>query len=148
MEWKVLAFQTKDAWWHDRVDSNPKSMSVEEIIWTLKNKFCSLKAQVLWSPYEVNKLDMDGELSCLNLAMNKLAESQKRDQSVGNGRYQYGKARYLSGITCFWCHKKGLLQENRPLAKKAGKITVNKEINGSEPSTDWRYKRPEKKSRD
>ena len=76
-------------------------MSVEEIIWTLKNKFCSLKAQVLWSPYEVNKLDMDGELSCLNLAMNKLAESQKRDQSVGNGRYQYGKARYLSGITCF-----------------------------------------------
>ena len=94
----------------------------------------------------ISSTDMDGEISCLNLAMNKLAESQKRDQSVGNGRYQYGKARYLSGITCFWCHKKGLLQENRPLAKKAGKITVNKEINGSEPSTDWRYKRPEKKN--
>ena len=75
--WMFLALQMKNTCLHDLFDSNPKSMSIDDIIWTLKTKLRSLKAQWLWNPAESKKLDIEGELSVLKLAMNKLAESQK-----------------------------------------------------------------------
>ena len=49
MDCKVLAFQMKATGLYDLVESNPKALSTYEIICNLKNKFRSLKAQVLWS---------------------------------------------------------------------------------------------------
>ena len=63
---------------NDLVDSNPKALSADEIIQTRKTKLWSLKAQVLWSPAESNRLDMESDISGLNTSMNKMVESQKR----------------------------------------------------------------------
>ena len=130
---------------HDLVDSNTKALSAEDIIWKLKTKFRSLKAQVMWSTHEENKLDTEGDLYGLNLAMNNLMETQKRGQTGGNCQSKYGKARDLSGINCFRCHKKWHFQYNCPLEKKADASSRNEETpeTRSKPSTDWRYKRPE-----
>ena len=81
---EVLAFHLKTAGLHDLVDIKPKALSADEIIWTLKTKFRYLKDQELWSPSEENKLDTEGDLADLNLAMNNLVESQKRGQTGGN----------------------------------------------------------------
>ena len=78
MECKVLDFHMKDTWLHDVVYSNPKSLSVDEIIRKLKTKFRSLKSQGLWSPSKIRKLETEGDLESLKLAMKKLAESKKR----------------------------------------------------------------------
>ena len=45
----IMAFHMKTTCLHNLVDSNPKSLSSDDIIHTLKNKFHSLKAQGLWS---------------------------------------------------------------------------------------------------
>ena len=67
---------------------------------TLNTKFWYLKAQVLCSTSEGNKLDKEGDMSGLYLDMNKLVESQKRLQTGGNGISQYGKSQDLSVMTC------------------------------------------------
>ena len=54
---EVVSFQLKDTGLHDLVDINPNSLSSNESIHTLKAKFWSLKAQVLWRISEGNKLD-------------------------------------------------------------------------------------------
>ena len=54
---EVLVFQLKDTGFHYLVNSNSKSLSVDEIIWILKTKFQSLKYQGLWSPAESKKVD-------------------------------------------------------------------------------------------
>ena len=130
---------------HYLVDRNYKVLPEDEIIQTLKTKFCYIKAQGLWSPSEGNKLDMGGDLDGLKLDTNNMAESQKRGKTGGNGRPQSEKARDSIRINCFWYHKKGNLQDNHPLLKKSGTSYGNEETQetGSEPSTDWRYKRPE-----
>ena len=146
IEFEVLDFQLKATGLHELVNSNPKYLSAEEIIWILKTKLQSLKAQRLWSPAESKKEDTEGDLDGLNLTMDKLVESQKRGQTGGNGRYQDGKAWDLSGITCFQNHNKGHLQDNFPLAKKAGESSRNEEnlsASGSYSTTAWRHKRPE-----
>ena len=74
---------------HDLVDNNLKALSVHAIIRTLKTKLWSLKAQVIWSPYEGKKLDTEGELAGIKMAMNTLVESQKKSQTCGNGLSQY-----------------------------------------------------------
>ena len=71
---EVLALQLKDACLHDLVDSNPKALSVYEIIRTLNTKLQSLKTQGLWIPSEGKKLDTEGEMAGLNLYMNNLVE--------------------------------------------------------------------------
>ena len=75
---EVLSFQLNATSLNGLVDSNPKSLSADDILWTFKAKFWSLKVQVLHIPYESNKLDMEGELNGLKLAMNKMVESYKR----------------------------------------------------------------------
>ena len=82
---KILDFHLKATCLHDLVGSNPKALSIYEIIQTLKTKLRSLKAQGPWIPSEGNKLDTKGELTGINLAMNKLVELQKRGQTNGNG---------------------------------------------------------------
>ena len=47
---KVLDFHPKDTCLNDLVDSDPKALSADYIILTLKTKFLSLEAQGLWSP--------------------------------------------------------------------------------------------------
>ena len=42
---EVLALQLKDTGLHDLVNSNPKALSEDEIIWTLKTKLWSIKAK-------------------------------------------------------------------------------------------------------
>ena len=86
---------------HDLVDRNPKSLSADAIIRTLKTKFWSIKAQELWISSEGNKLETKVELSDLKLAMNKIIESQKRGKSVVNGHFQDATFLDLSRITCF-----------------------------------------------
>ena len=54
---KVLDFQMKAKVFHDLVGINPKYMSIDEIIWTLKTKFRSLNSQGLWITSKINKLD-------------------------------------------------------------------------------------------
>ena len=99
-------------------------MSADEIIRNIKNKFLSLQVQILWIPYEGNKLDMEGDLFGLKLDMNKLVESQKQFQSGGNCQSQDSKVRDLRGITCFLRHKKWYFQENFPLANKKGASSI------------------------
>ena len=64
----------KAAGLHNLVVSNPKALSADEIIRTLKTKLWSLKAQGLWSPSEVNKVDTNGNLDGLKLAMKNMVE--------------------------------------------------------------------------
>ena len=112
IDYDVLAFQLKSACLHDMVDINPKALSADEIIWTLKTKLWSLKVKVIWSPYEGNILDTEGDMADPKLYMNKLVKSQKRGHICGNVQSQDGKARDLSGIIFFRCHKKGNFQYN------------------------------------
>ena len=97
----VISFNIKDAGLKDLVNSNPKALSVDYINRTLQMKFWSLKSQGLWSPAEIHKVDMKGEMDGLNLGMNRMVETQKRGQTGGNGRSQDIKARDLIRITCF-----------------------------------------------
>ena len=124
---KVLELKLKSTDLHDLVVSKPQYLSADEIIRTLKNKLRSLKDRGLWSPPKGKKLDTEVGIAGLNLAMDKLVEFQKRGQTGGNGRSQDGKARDLSRITCFQCHKKGNLQDNHPLLKKEGTSSGNRE---------------------
>ena len=55
---EVLAFHMKSTGLHNLSNRKPKSLSVDDIIWTLKTKFWSHKAQGLSSTYEGNILDM------------------------------------------------------------------------------------------
>ena len=45
IDWKVLAFQMKNTGFRDLVYSNPKALSADDIIRTLKTKFRYLKLQ-------------------------------------------------------------------------------------------------------
>ena len=74
---KVLVFQMKDPGLHDLVYNNLKDLSEYEIVRTLRTTFRSLKSQVLWSPSESNNVDMEGEMTYLNLAMNKRHNPRK-----------------------------------------------------------------------
>ena len=65
----------KAAGLHNLVVSNPKALSADGIIRTLKTKFWSLKAQRLCSPSEGKKLDTEGDLTGLKLAMKNMVES-------------------------------------------------------------------------
>ena len=79
------------------------------------------------------------------MAMNNMSESHKRGQTGVNILSQDVKARDLSGIACFLCHKKGHIQENLSFSNKAGASSLNKETPATyryEPTTVWRYKRP------
>ena len=67
---------------YDLVKNKPKSLSSDDIIRTLKNKFRSLKAQGLWIISEIKKLDMEGDIYGIKMAMNNLVESQKRGRRV------------------------------------------------------------------
>ena len=122
---EVLDFQMKATGLHDMVDSNLKALSIYDIIRTLKTKLWSLKDQGMWSPSKGNKLDIEGELAGLKLAMNKLGESHKRDQTGVHTQYKDGKVCDLSGITCFPCHKKGHFQDKCLLSKKSSAISIN-----------------------
>ena len=66
-------------------NSNPKALSEDAIIRTLKTEFRALKALGLWISAESNKVDMDGDMYGLKLAINKLVESQKRGYTGRNG---------------------------------------------------------------
>ena len=123
---EVLGLQMNYTGLHDLVDRNPKALSADDIIRTLKTKFWPIKAQGLWIPSEGNKLEKKGELSGLNLTMNKMVESQKRGKSGENGKFQDCKSLDLSRITCFRFHKKRKFQANCPLAKKLGTKPGNK----------------------
>ena len=72
---EVLAFQMKAKGIHDLVYNNPKELSADEIIWTLKTKLWSLKSQGLWSRYKGKKLNTEGDLAGLNLAMDNILKS-------------------------------------------------------------------------
>ena len=67
---------------YDLVKNKPKSLSSDDLIRTLKNKLCSLKAQGLWIISEINKLYMEGDIYVIKMAMNNLVESQKRGRRV------------------------------------------------------------------
>ena len=100
----------------------------------------------MWITPEINKLDIEGELAGLKMAMNNMVESQKRGKPGGNGQYQDCKSRDLSIIDCFRCHKKGTFQDNPSLANLADTSSGNEEnisTHRSETSTTWRYKRTE-----
>ena len=55
---KVPAFQMNATGLHNLVDRNPKALSSDEIIRTLKTKFHYLKAQGLWCHSKGDKLDI------------------------------------------------------------------------------------------
>ena len=101
IDFKSLDFHLKATGLHDLVDINLKALSADGIICTLKTKFRYHKAQGLCSSYEGKKLEMEYDLAGLKLAINKLAESKKKGQTVRNGQSQDGKARDLRVITCF-----------------------------------------------
>ena len=142
---EVLDFQPKAKGLHGLVIRNPKALYADDIIQTFKPEFWSLKAQGIGSPPEGKKIDIEGELAGLKMAMNKMVESQKRGHTGGNSWSKDGKAQGLIGFTCLWFHKKGHFQDICPLETKTGARSVNKETpeTGSEPFTSWRYNRPE-----
>ena len=57
IECKVNVFQLNYTGLHNLVGNNPKALSIDEIIRTLKTKLRSLKAHGLRSPSERKKLD-------------------------------------------------------------------------------------------
>ena len=75
---EVVTFQLKATDLNYLVGSNPKSVYTYVITWTLKTKFQTLKAQGRWSSSDGRKLDTEGDMAGLNLAMHKLVESHKR----------------------------------------------------------------------
>ena len=75
---EVVTFQLKATDLHYLVGSNPKSVYTYVITWTLKTKFQTLKAQGRWSSSDGRKLDTEGDMAGLKLAMHKLVESHKR----------------------------------------------------------------------
>ena len=130
---KVLVLNIKATGIHDLVDSIPKALYAYEIIWTLKTKFQSLKAQGLWSTAETKKVDTDGEMAGLNLTMNEKVEFQKRGQ---RGKKLLTSRQQIAGIDqnyLFTMPQKRHFKDNYPLAKKAGKISgkTNPETSGS-----------------
>ena len=62
IECKVLAFQQKATYLHGLFDRKPKTLHVDKIIRTLKTKLRFLKAQGMWSPIEIDKLDKEIDL--------------------------------------------------------------------------------------
>ena len=82
---EVLAFNLKAKGLNNVVDSNPKALSVDDIIWTLKTKLQSLKAQGMWGTDKIKKLDTEVEMAGLKMTINDLVESQKMGRTGGNG---------------------------------------------------------------
>ena len=69
---EVLQFHMKTKFLNDLFGSNPKAMSVDKIIRTLKNKIWYINYQVLQSPSKVNKVYTEGDMDVLKLAMNEM----------------------------------------------------------------------------
>ena len=59
---------------HNLFDRNPKALSTYETIRTIMTKLWYLKYQGLWITSEGDKLNTEGDIDGLKLAMKKLAE--------------------------------------------------------------------------
>jgi hypothetical protein len=110
LECNVLAFKLKAIKVHDEVEDNPRAMTWDAVVRTLKTKYQSLKGQGLWTPQATSK-KKDDELSGLHAAITKLSV-----QVGGAGSKNGG-----GGPCCYGCGDSDISQETvQRLAPRKG----------------------------
>jgi hypothetical protein len=108
LECDVLAFKLKAIKVHDEVDDNPRAMTWDAVVRTLKTKYQSLKGQGLWTPQATSK-KKDDELSGLHAAITKLSA-----QVAGAGSKNGG-----GGPRCYGCGELGHLSRDCPKTRSS-----------------------------